>query len=127
MNAAYVMGTKLTDAFAKYGFCVAIRGPDGGKVEGLPAFVFTSDDGDKDLKCPTELGITDRREAELSKLGFHRCATTRTPTSVFFGNRPRKPKVRPPRAPPTPPSRRGCRTSRPPHGSPITSRSWPAI
>jgi type VI secretion system protein ImpC len=71
MNAAYVMGTKMTDAFAKYGFCTAIRGAEGGgKVEGLPAFIFTSDDGDKDLKCPTELGITDRREAELSKLGF---------------------------------------------------------
>jgi len=71
MNAAYVMGTKMTDAFAKSGFCTAIRGAEGGgKVEGLPAFIFTSDDGDKDLKCPTELGITDRREAELSKLGF---------------------------------------------------------
>ena len=71
MNAAYVMGTKLTDAFAKYGFCTAIRGAEGGgKVEGLPAHIFTSDDGDPDLKCPTEIAITDRREAELSKLGF---------------------------------------------------------
>jgi type VI secretion system protein ImpC len=71
MNAAYVMGTKMTDAFAKSGFCTAIRGAEGGgKVEGLPAFIFTSDDGDKDLKCPAEIGITDRREAELGKLGF---------------------------------------------------------
>jgi type VI secretion system protein ImpC len=87
MNAAYVMGTKLTDAFAKYGFCVAIRGAEGGgKVEGLPAFTFTSDDGDKDLKCPTELGITDRREAELSKLGFlPLCHYKNTDYSVFFG------------------------------------------
>ena len=68
MNAAYVMGTKLTDAFAKYGWCTAIRGAEGGgKVEGLPAHIFTSDDGDMDLKCPTEIGITDRREAELSQ------------------------------------------------------------
>ncbi len=87
MNAAYVMGTKLTDAFAKYGFCTAIRGAEGGgKVEGLPAFIFTSDDGDKDLKCPTEIGITDRREAELSKLGFlPLCHYKNTDYAVFFG------------------------------------------
>lgn len=87
MNAAYVMGTKMTDAFAKYGFCTAIRGAEGGgKVEGLPAFVFTSDDGDSDLKCPTELGITDRREAELSKLGFlPLCHYKNTDYAVFFG------------------------------------------
>jgi type VI secretion system protein ImpC len=87
MNAAYVMGTKLTDAFAKYGFCVAIRGAEGGgKVEGLPAHVFVSDDGDTDLKCPTEVGITDRREAELSKLGFlPLCHYKGTDYAVFFG------------------------------------------
>ena len=71
MNAAYVMGTRLTDAFAKYGFCTAIRGAEGGgKVENLPSHVFTSDDGDLDAKCPTEIGITDRREFELSNLGL---------------------------------------------------------
>ena len=71
MNAAYVMGARLTDAFAKYGFCTAIRGAEGGgKVEDLPVHIFTSDDGDLDLKCPTEIGITDRREVELSKLGL---------------------------------------------------------
>ena len=54
MNAAYVMGTRLTDAFAKTGFCTAIRGAEGGgKVENLPFHVFTSDDGDLDAKCPT--------------------------------------------------------------------------
>jgi type VI secretion system protein ImpC len=87
MNASYVMGTKLTDAFAKYGFCVAIRGAEGGgKVEGLPAHVFVSDDGDPDLKCPTEVGITDRREAELSKMGFlPLCHYKNTDYAVFFG------------------------------------------
>jgi type VI secretion system protein ImpC len=87
MNAAYVLGTRLTDAFAKYGFCVAIRGAEGGgKVEGLPAHVFTSDDGDTDLKCPTEIGITDRREAELSKLGLlPLCHYKNTDYAVFFG------------------------------------------
>jgi type VI secretion system protein ImpC len=87
MNAAYVMGTRMTDSFAKSGFCVAIRGAEGGgKVEGLPAHIFTSDDGDPDLACPTEIGITDRREAELSKLGFlPLCHYKNTDYAVFFG------------------------------------------
>jgi len=87
MNAAYVMGARLTDAFAQYGFCVAIRGAEGGgKVSNLPTHVFTSDDGDTDTKCPTEIGITDRREAELSALGFlPLCHYKNTDYSVFFG------------------------------------------
>jgi type VI secretion system protein ImpC len=87
MNAAYVMGARLTDAYAKYGFCVAIRGAEGGgRVENLPAHVFTSDDGDMDTKCPSEIGITDRREFELSNLGFlPLCHYKNTDYSVFFG------------------------------------------
>jgi len=87
MNAAYVMGTKMTDAFAKYGFCTMIRGAEGGgKVEGLPFHTFISDDGDPDNKCPTEIAITDRREAELSKLGFlPLCHYKNTDYAVFFG------------------------------------------
>jgi type VI secretion system protein ImpC len=87
MNSAYVMGTKLTDAFAKYGFCTAIRGAEGGgKVEDLPAHIFRADDGDMDLKCPTEIAITDRREAEISKLGFlPLCHYKNTDYAVFFG------------------------------------------
>ncbi len=87
MNSAYVMGARLTDAFSQYGWCTAIRGAEGGgKVEGLPSHVFTSDDGDADQKCPTEIGITDRREAELSKLGFlPLCHYKNTDYAVFFG------------------------------------------
>jgi type VI secretion system protein ImpC len=87
MNASYVLGTKMTDAFAKYQWCVAIRGAEGGgKVEGLPAHVFTSDDGDPDLKCPTEIGITDRRERELGQCGFlPLCHYKNTDYAVFFG------------------------------------------
>jgi type VI secretion system protein ImpC len=71
MNTAYVMGAQLTTAFAKSGFCTAIRGyENGGLVEGLPAHIFETDEGDVDLKCPTEIAITDRREKELSDLGF---------------------------------------------------------
>lgn len=96
MNAAYVLGARLTDAFAKYGWCTAIRGAEGGgKVEGLPAHIFTSDDGDPDLKCPTEIGITDRRENELSKLGFlPLCHYKNTDYAVFFGAQStQKPKI----------------------------------
>ncbi|MEA2789374.1 MAG: type secretion system protein ImpC [Acetobacteraceae bacterium] len=87
MNAAYAMGARMTDAFAKYGFCTAIRGAEGGgKVENLPTHVFTSDDGDLDTKCPTEIAITDRREFELSNLGFlPLCHYKNTDYSVFFG------------------------------------------
>jgi len=87
MNSAFVMGTKLTDAFAKYGWCTAIRGAEGGgRVEGLPAHIFQADDGDMDLKCPTEIAITDRRENELSKLGFlPLCHYKNTDYAVFFG------------------------------------------
>ncbi|MDE2335638.1 MAG: type VI secretion system contractile sheath large subunit [Rhodospirillales bacterium] len=87
MNAAYTMGARLTDSFAQSGFCVAIRGAEGGgKVEGLPSHVFTSDDGDLDTKCPTEIGITDRREFELSNQGFlPLCHYKNTDYAVFFG------------------------------------------
>ena len=87
MNAAYVQAARMTDAFAKHSWCTAIRGAEGGgKVEGLPAHVFKSDDGDPDLKCPAEIGITDRREAELSKLGFlPLCHYKNTDYAVFFG------------------------------------------
>ncbi len=87
MNAAYMMGERLTASFASSGFCVAIRGAEGGgKVENLPFHVFQSDDGDTDAKCPTEIGITDRREFELSNLGFlPLCHYKNTDYAVFFG------------------------------------------
>jgi type VI secretion system protein ImpC len=87
MNAAYVYGARLTDSFAKTGWCTAIRGREnGGLVEGLPAHVFKTMDGDTDLKCPTEVSITDRREKELSDLGFlPLCHYKNTDYSVFFG------------------------------------------
>jgi type VI secretion system protein ImpC len=70
-NAAYAMGARLTNAFAAYGWCAAIRGVEGGGlVEGLPAHTFRTDEGDVALKCPTEIAITDRREKELADQGL---------------------------------------------------------
>ena len=71
LNAAYAMGTRITDAFATYGWCTRIRGVEsGGTVESLPTATFPTDEGGIDLKCPTEIAISDRREAELSKAGL---------------------------------------------------------
>ncbi len=70
-NAAYALATRLTNAFALYGWCAAIRGVEGGGlVEGLPTHNFRTDEGDVALKCPTEIAITDRREKELADYGF---------------------------------------------------------
>jgi len=70
-NAAWAFGTRLTEAFSKYGWTAAIRGVEGGGlVEGLPVHTFKTDEGDVALKCPTEIAITDRREKELADLGF---------------------------------------------------------
>ncbi|GHU44419.1 hypothetical protein FACS1894190_15790 [Spirochaetia bacterium] len=71
MNAAYSMGVNINRSFANYGWCANIRGVEsGGAVQGLPTHTFPTDDGGLAMKCPTEIAITDRREAELSKNGF---------------------------------------------------------
>jgi type VI secretion system protein ImpC len=70
-NSAYAMATNINAAFKQYGWCSRIRGVEsGGAVEGLPVHSFPSDDGGVDMKCPTEIAISDRREAELAKTGF---------------------------------------------------------
>jgi type VI secretion system protein ImpC len=71
LNAAYAMGTRITDAFNTYGWCTRIRGVEsGGTIEGLPTAAFPTDEGGIDQKCPTEIAISDRREAELSAAGM---------------------------------------------------------
>ena len=70
-NAAYAMATNINRSFKQYGWCSRIRGVEsGGAVENLPTHTFPTDDGGVDMKCPTEIAISDRREAELSKNGF---------------------------------------------------------
>ena len=70
-NSAYAMATNITNSFKAFGWCSQIRGVEsGGMVEGLPCHTFPTDDGGVDMKCPTEIAITDRREAELAKNGL---------------------------------------------------------
>ena len=70
-NSAYAMAVNVNRAFKQYGWCTRIRGVEsGGAVENLPCHTFPTDDGGVDMKCPTEIAISDRREAELAKNGF---------------------------------------------------------
>jgi len=70
-NAAYAMAVNINRSFKRYGWCSQIRGIEsGGAVEGLPVYTFPTDDGGVDMTCPTEIAISDRREAELAKNGF---------------------------------------------------------
>ncbi|MBP6799679.1 MAG: type VI secretion system contractile sheath large subunit, partial [Zoogloea sp.] len=95
-NAAFALAARLTDAFDNYGWCAAIRGVEGGGlVEDLPTHTFRTDDGEVALKCPTEVSITDRREKELSDLGFIPLVHCKnTDYAAFFGaqsaQRPKK-------------------------------------
>ncbi len=71
VNAAYGMATNINRSFKEYGWCSRIRGVEsGGTVDNLPTHTFPTDDGGVDMKCPTEIGISDRREAELAKSGL---------------------------------------------------------
>ena len=87
VNTAYAFGARLTAAFESYGWCAAIRGVEGGGlVEDLPTHTFKTDDGEVALKCPTEISITDRREKELSDLGFVPLVHCKnTDYAAFFG------------------------------------------
>jgi len=86
-NSAYAMAVNINRSFKYYGWCSSIRGVEsGGAVEGLPVHTFPSDDGGVDMKCPTEIAISDRREAELANCGLmpliHR---KNTDTAAFIG------------------------------------------
>lgn len=96
VNTAYAFASRLTAAFESFGWCAAIRGVEGGGlVEDLPTHTFKTDDGEVALKCPTEVAITDRREKELSDLGFIPLVHCKnTDYAAFFGaqstQKPRK-------------------------------------
>ena len=129
MNAAYAMAANVNRAFKEYGWCARIRGvQSGGEVEELPTHTFPTDDGGVDLKCPTEIAISDRREAELAKSGLipliHRKNTDRATSSVlsrFSSRRPiRTTRTRPHRAI----CRPVCPICSPAAVSRTTSKSW---
>ena len=86
-NSAYAMATNITGAFKLFGWCACIRGVEsGGMIEELPCHTFPTDDGGVDMKCPTEIAITDRREAELAKNGLMPlCHWKNTDYAVFIG------------------------------------------
>jgi type VI secretion system protein ImpC len=95
-NSAYQLGLRVTDAFAKHSWTTAIRGVEGGgKVSGMTAHAFKTDEGDVVLKCPTEVTITDRREKELNDLGFIAVVNSKgSDFAAFFGGQTvNKPKV----------------------------------
>jgi type VI secretion system protein ImpC len=95
-NSAYALAQRITDAFAKYQWCAAIRGVEGGGlIEGLPVHIFQTEDGDLAMKCPTEVSITDRRENELNSLGFVAvCHRKNSDQAAFFGGQTaNKPKL----------------------------------
>lgn len=87
VNSAYAFAARLTSAFDLFGWCAAIRGVEGGGlVEDLPTHTFKTDEGEIALKCPTEIAITDRREKELSDLGFIPLVHCKnTDYAAFFG------------------------------------------
>jgi type VI secretion system protein ImpC len=95
-SSAYALAQRITDAFAKYKWCAAIRGVEGGGlIEGLPVHIFQTDDGDLGMQTPTEISITDRRENELNNLGFIAiCHRKNSDQAAFFGGQTtNKPKL----------------------------------
>lgn len=95
-NAAFVLAQRIGYSFSLYKWPSTIRGVEGGGlVEGLPAYTFKTTDGDIALKCPTEIAITDRREKELSDMGFLAiCHSKGTDFAAFFGGQTaQKPKL----------------------------------
>jgi len=86
-NAAFVLAQRIGHAFSLHKWPAAIRGVEGGGlVEELPVYTFKTTDGDIALKCPTEISITDRREKELSDMGFLAiCHSKGTDYAAFFG------------------------------------------
>lgn len=96
INAAYELAGRLVEAFEEYGWCANIRGVEGGGlVRSLPAHTYTADSGERQLQCPTEVAISDRREKELADLGFIPLVYCKnTDFAAFFAvssvNKPRK-------------------------------------
>lgn len=71
VNSAWELAGRIIESFEEYGWCASIRGVEGGGlVKSLPAYNYVSGNGERAMQCPTQVAISDRREKELSDLGF---------------------------------------------------------
>ncbi|MBW4201898.1 type VI secretion system contractile sheath large subunit [Enterobacter cloacae subsp. cloacae] len=71
INSAWELAGRIIESFEEYGWCASIRGVEGGGlVKSLPAYNYISSSGERTMQCPTQVAVSDRREKELSELGF---------------------------------------------------------
>ncbi len=70
LNSSYAYATRLVESFARYRWCPNIIGPQsGGAVTDL-AIHTTDNNGRQEMVGPLETFVSDRKEYELSELGF---------------------------------------------------------
>ncbi|WP_428739511.1 type VI secretion system contractile sheath large subunit [Sulfurimonas sp.] len=94
-STVYTLASKLTDSFANYRWCTNIIGPmSGGEVRDLPVHTFESM-GDVEMKIPTEVLVSDRREYELAQEGFIPLVMRKGSNSAAFfaANSAQEPKI----------------------------------
>jgi type VI secretion system protein ImpC len=86
-NAAFAYATRLTESFAKYRWCPNIIGPQsGGATLDLPIHVIEKS-GSVEVLGPVEIPISDRKEYELSELGFMPFTMRKdSDSAVFFSS-----------------------------------------
>ncbi len=94
-NAAFAYATRLTDSFAKYRWCPNIIGPQSGGAAMDLAIHVEDVAGRLDVTGPVEIAISDRKEFELSELGFIPFTMRKeSDSAVFFSsNSIQKPKL----------------------------------
>lgn len=85
-NAAFALGARIAEAFARTGWSAAIRGVEGGGlVRGLPSPSVETDAGHVVVKGPLEHAVTEEREKALADCGFVPLAQCKgTDFAVFY-------------------------------------------
>lgn len=86
-NSSFAYATRLNNSFAQYRWCPNIIGPQsGGEVSDLPINVIYDNGTDK-VFGPVEVKISDRKEYELSELGFIPLTLRKdSDSAVFFSS-----------------------------------------
>lgn len=94
-NAAFAYATRLTESFAKYRWCPNIIGPQSGGANVDLAIHVEEKNGRVEVAGPVEVAVSDRKEYELSELGFIPFTMRKdSDSAVFFSsNSIQKPKV----------------------------------